>query len=58
MTARELEKPYEQLMELYASAFVDTATGANLDCVAGIADVERVNDVDLTVQAATGPDNS
>ena len=45
-------------MELYASAFVDTATGANLDSVAGIAGVERVKDVDPTVQAATEPDNS
>jgi hypothetical protein len=51
-TARELAKLYEQLMEVYASAFVDTATGANLDCVAGIAGVERVRDVDPTVQAA------
>jgi len=51
-TARELAKLYEQLMEVYASAFVDTATGASLDCVAGIAGVERVRDVDPTVQAA------
>ena len=57
-TARELTKLYEQLMEVYASAFVDTATGGSLDCVAGIAgvervrDVERVNDADPTVQAA------
>ena len=57
-TARELTKLYEQLMEVYASAFVDTATGGSLDCVAGIAgvervrDVERVKDADPTVQAA------
>jgi len=57
-TARELAKLYEQLMEVYASAFVDTATGGSLDCVAGIAgvervrDVERVKDADPTVQAA------
>ena len=51
-TARELAKLYEQLMEVYASAFVDTATGGSLDCVAGIAGVERVRDVDPTVQAA------
>jgi hypothetical protein len=51
-TAREVAKLYEQLMEVYASAFVDTATGASLDCVAGIAGVERVRDVDPTVQAA------
>jgi uncharacterized phage protein gp47/JayE len=57
-TARELTKLYEQLTEVYASAFVDTATGGSLDCVAGIAgvervrDVERVKDADPTVQAA------
>ena len=57
-TARELTKLYEQLMEVYASAFVDMATGGSLDCVAGIAgvervrDVERVKDADPTVQAA------
>ena len=51
-TARELAKLYEQLMEVYASAFVDTATGGSLDCVAGIAGVERFRDVDPTVQAA------
>lgn len=45
-TARELAKLYEQLMEVYASAFVDTATGASLDCVAGIAGVERVKDAE------------
>ena len=50
-TARELAKLYEQLMEVYASAFVDTATGASLDCVAGIAGVERVKDVDPLAQA-------
>lgn len=36
-TVRELAKLYEQLMELYASAFEVAATGANIDCVAGIA---------------------
>ena len=41
-TACELTKLYEQLMEVYASAFVDTATGVSLDFVAGIAGVERV----------------
>jgi len=51
-TARELAKLYEQLMEVYASAFVDTATGGSLDCVAGIAGVERVKDADPTAQAA------
>ena len=56
-TARELAKLYEQLMEVYASAFVDTATGGSLDCVAGIAGVERVKeaervkDVDPLAQA-------
>lgn len=52
-TARELAKLYEQLMEVYASAFVDTATGGSLDCVAGIAGVERVRDADPTVPAAS-----
>jgi len=51
-TARELAKLYEQLMEVYASAFVDTATGGSLDCVAGIAGVERVKDASPTAQAA------
>ena len=45
-TARELAKLYGQLMEVYASAFVDTATGASLDCVAGIGGVEQVRDVE------------
>lgn len=52
-TARELAKLYEQLMEVYASGFVDTATGASLDFVAGIAGVERVRDADPTVPAAS-----
>lgn len=57
-TALEVARLFEQLMEVYASAFVDTATGASLDCVAGIAgvervrDAERVKDADPTVQAA------
>jgi len=37
---------------------VDAATGASLDCVAGIAGVERVREVDPTVQpAADGTDD-
>ncbi|HEY8883031.1 MAG TPA: hypothetical protein VIM47_06490 [Dermatophilaceae bacterium] len=50
-TARELAKLYEQLMEVYASAFVDTATGGSLDCVAGIAGVERVKDAERVKHA-------
>lgn len=40
-------------MEVNASAFVDTATGASLDFVAGIAGIERVRDADPTVPAAS-----